>query len=326
MRNIVKTVFFFICYYLGLTFIFYRKNRKKQRILVFHHIIPDSLKNDSFEQDIVCTAESKFDRLLQIINKRFRVSNEVGDSGTAMITFDDGYRAALVADKVLSKYGNKGVFFTPVSVVNGGPLWVDRLMGWFAYIPEGAYSIGGMDFHAGSQSERQMKFSQLMDSLYREGGYDPDKLVSEAENQYPFEKLPIPEDYKLLRFKGFTSEEVETMKRKGHKIGGHSVRHDVLSLLTPEELEEDFRICSEDFGKLYNCDYYAYPYGHPRDVTENVVEVCRLSTFNYAVMNEYVNAPDDYKLSRINISRYKSRYEVEAALSGLTRWLKERLR
>lgn len=326
MKHKIYQIIYFLMYHTGIIRYFYWKNRKRQRILVFHHIIPDEYKNGSFEQDTVCTFRSRFEKLTGIINRRFKVTTEPGEPGTAMITFDDGYRAALVADEVLASYSNKGVFFVPPTVVDGGPLWVDRLMAWFAYVPEGDYTIGGKPFHAGSKKSRQLRFSEVMNTLYEPGGYHPDDLLAETESQVSFNSLPIPEEYKNLRFKGFSSDEILKMQERGHKIGGHSVRHDVLSLLSPEELKKDFKICSEKIGTLYNIPMYAYPYGHPRDVTEDVVDECKNSGFRYGVMNEIVPMESDHKLSRLNISRYNDRYEVEAALSGLTEWLKRILK
>lgn len=99
-----------LCYYLGILSFFYRINRKKQRILVFHHIIPDEYMNNSFEQAIVCTSRSRFDWMMSIVNKRFEVTTELGRSGSVIITFDDGYRAALIADEVLAKRTNNAYF------------------------------------------------------------------------------------------------------------------------------------------------------------------------------------------------------------------------
>ena len=146
------------------------------------------------------------------------------------------------------------------------------------------------------------------------------------EDIYPFRDLPIDKAYFALRFKGLTSEEILELKRKGHKIGGHSVRHDILSMLDEWELREDFKECSEYMERLFNTNLYAYPFGHRRDVTPGVMKECSQSVFTLAVMNEYNSEASDFALSRMNISHYNSRLEIEASLSGFTQWLKNVLR
>ena len=78
MRRTLLVSLYFVAYYLGILTLFYRINRKKQRILVFHHIIPDEYMNNSFEQAIVCTSRSRFDWMMSIVNKRFEVTTELG--------------------------------------------------------------------------------------------------------------------------------------------------------------------------------------------------------------------------------------------------------
>ncbi|WP_196008656.1 polysaccharide deacetylase family protein [Parabacteroides distasonis] len=321
MRRTLLVSLYFVAYYLGILTLFYRINRKKQRILVFHHIIPDEYMNNSFEQAIVCTSRSRFDWMMSIVNRRFEVTTELGRPASVIITFDDGYRAALIADEVLMKRSNKAYFFMPISNVGSSvPLWIDRIMAWFAYVPEGEYTIVNRKVRIGDSLSRQRAFSSLINTLYEK--YDRDSTVEMLGVAYPYEALPIDPAYFDLRFKGLTEEELLVLKQKGHKIGGHSVRHDILSMLDERELRSDFKACSERVGYLYNTDLYAYPYGHKRDVTPRVIKECAQSAFAFAVMNEYNAEASEYSLSRMNISHYHSRFEIEASLSGFTQWLK----
>ena len=95
MRRMIRIIVYAMLYYIGIIKLFYWLNRKKQRILVFHHIIPDNHFNGSFEQKIVCTLQSHFGWLLSIVNQRYKVITNIGEPGTAIITFDDGYHAAM---------------------------------------------------------------------------------------------------------------------------------------------------------------------------------------------------------------------------------------
>lgn len=321
----VLLLLYYIAYYLGVISLFYWINRRKQRILVFHHVIPDEFVNTSFEQKIVCTSRSRFEWMMAIVNKRLKVTTELGESKSAVITFDDGYRAALIADEVLAKRANKAYFFIPIINVDSFmPLWIDQIMAWFAYVPEGEYRIANHKVRIGDMLSRQREFSSLANTLYDK--YDKIYILEMLEGIYPFKDLPIDKAYFDLRFKGLTSEEILELKRKGHKIGGHSVRHDILSMLDERELREDFKECSEYMECLFNTNLYAYPFGHRRDVTPSVMKECSQSVFTLAVMNEYNSEASDFSLSRMNISHYNSRFEIEASLSGFTQWLKNLLR
>lgn len=325
MRKELLCLFYFVTYYLGIIPLFYWINRKEQRILVFHHIIPDELINTSFEQKIVCTSRSRFEWMMAIVNKRLKVTTELGEPNSAVITFDDGYRAALIADEVLAKRANKAYFFIPiVNVDSYMPLWIDQIMAWFAYVPEGEYRIANRKVRIGDTLSRQREFSSLINTLYEK--YDKISILEMLEDIYPFKDLPIDKGYFALRFMGLTAGEILELKRKGHKIGGHSVKHDILSMLDEQELLEDFKECSEYMKSMFNTNLYAYPFGHRRDVTAGVIKECSQSVFTLAVMNEYNSEASDFSLSRMNISHYNSRFEIEASLSGFTQWLKNVLR
>lgn len=318
-------IIYILAYFSGVIWLFYRLNRNRQRILVFHHIIPDHLINYSFEQQIVCSSKSHFERLIDIVNKRLEVTTQLGKANSAIITFDDGYRAALTADTILSKYGNNAYFFLPLSNIDSGPLWNDKIMGWIAYVSSGEYIIAGQSYYLNSQSSRQKAYKAIIDSIHT-NDYNYSSIIEQLELICPFDNLNISEEYKNIRFRGLTQDEIMQIKRKGHKIGGHSINHDVLSLLQAEKLKHDFQQCSAQINKLYNCSLYAYPYGHKRDVSIECVKECGASGFSAAVMNEYVPYETPYTLSRMKISHYTSIYEIDAELSGFKQWLRNILR
>lgn len=319
--NRVYLIIYILAFHSGIIWLFYRLNRRRQRILVFHHIIPDHLINNTFEQQIVCSSQSHFERLIDIVNKRFEVTTQIGKPNSAIITLDDGSRAALIADRVLTKYGNNAYFFLPLSCVNGGPLWMNKIMGWIAYVAPGEYSIAGKKYDLNSQSSRRKAYRAITDSI-RKNGYNYLSIIEQLELICPFEQLNVSEEYSNLRFQGLTDDEVTQLKKKGHKIGGHSVNHDVLSLLPAEKLKDDFKQCGAQINKLFNCSLYAYPFGHQRDVSAECIRECAAAGFTAAVMNEYVPEETAYTLSRMNISRYTSGYEIEAELSGFKQWLR----
>ena len=321
----IYLIIYLLAFYTGIIWLFYRLNRNRQRILVFHHIIPDNLISDSFEQKFVCSSQSNFERIIDIVNKRLNVTTQIGKPNSAIITIDDGYRAALTADEVLSKYGNNAYFFLPLHNVDAGPLWNDRIKGWMAYIAPGEYTIAGQSYYLYSQSSRNKAYNTIIESIYtKDVNYL--SIIEQLESICPFDTLKISEEYANLRFRGLTLDEITQLKHKGHKIGAHSINHDILSFLPSEKLKHDFQHCSAQINKLFNCSLYAYPFGHKRQVSIKCVKECAASRFTAAVMNEYVPNETPYTLSRMNISRYTSRYEIDAELSGFKQLLRNILR
>ena len=324
MKRKILIFIYFISYYLGIIHLFYWLNRKKQRVLVFHHIINDSHLNDSFEQKLVCTSKSLFEKQIQIVNHRLNVTTTLNEPNSAIITFDDGYRCALIAEEVLSKYENKAYIFMPINNIGSFmPLWIDHIMAWFAYVPNGVYTILGNKYEISTNVNRRIAFSKIIDNLYIV--YNKNNLLEELNENYPFDSLCIDEDYFSYRFQGLTINEINDLKLKGYKIGAHSINHDILSMLSEKELSEDYDRCIKLYNNIYNTLFYAYPYGHPRDVNDKVIENCRKSGFNHAFMNESNLNSSSHYLSRINISYYHNRYEIEANLSGMVTFVKQKL-
>lgn len=318
MKKIIVKLVCFAAYYTGLIHLCYYLNRKKSLILVYHNVIPDEYWDDKIHLS-VSIKQSLFERHLSIINKRLKVSTQLHEAGSVMITFDDGYSNAVIASKCLDKHNNKAVFFVPINNVGAvTPLWNDKIWMWFSYVPEGVYLISGINYSLRSNNERSHAFSEIINLLFDD--YNKKRFIlDELDRFYSFDQLTdkIDKKYFNLRFKGLSELEVQDLKDRGFKIGGHSMDHDILSVLSSDELSDDFQIVSNYIGSLYNIDLYAYPYGHPKQVSRKVIQECRRSGFTHAVMNEeYIENMTEYTLPRMSINSLTDRYEIEAKLSG----------
>lgn len=279
---------------------------------------------NTFEQQMVCTPLSKFHWLLSLINKRFTVSNiENIGVNQASLTFDDGYRCAIYAAQEMDVFNNIGYFFLPISNIDGGPLWIDKIMLWFNHVPNGIYSINGRLYTLTTILSRQRGYSTYMEHILGIDKYDTKYFTTILDKVFSYESLNIKEEYFQVRYKGLSNVECDRLKALGHYIGGHSVNHDVLSKLSQDQLSLDFRICSDHIGNIYNTDIYAYPFGHKKEVSQMVISSCIKSKFRKALMNDNIITNNDYKIPRMNISKYQNRYELEAAMSGLITLIKQ---
>src|ERR1035437_6373861 len=102
---------YFLLYYFGAIYLFYFLNRRKQRILNYHHILPDNV----IENNLIFNYShsiSSFRSQLGLLTKRFTPTIKLKQKNGIMLTFDDGainnFNYAL---PVLNEFNIKAYFF-----------------------------------------------------------------------------------------------------------------------------------------------------------------------------------------------------------------------
>lgn len=80
-----------LCYWMVVDALFYMFNCKAKRIITFHNVMPEYLLPQGKMIGLTDTEES-FRMKVRMLKKRFRISTDVLDRGSATITFDDGYK------------------------------------------------------------------------------------------------------------------------------------------------------------------------------------------------------------------------------------------
>lgn len=315
-------------YHSGIFKLFYLL-KKQQVVVTYHNIISD----DIFDKDIihlgVSCSESAFVKQLSIISSRFKVTTEVGLSGTCIISFDDGYKNNLeIAAHHLNFRDIAGLFFIPASYFDNNPriLWVDQILMWISYIPIGKYSILGNQFAITRASQsRSLVWQYIYKKLLSDYSM-LEPLLYELNNHYPFKEFKSLLNNKMykLRFEAMTVEDLDQIKKMGHKIGCHSYNHDILSLLNDEQLENDFSMCSS-YSIKYNSNLYSYPFGGKEEVSPAIITKCKKYGYSAAFLNYEPENSDNYSLGRISLGNLKDKYFIEAKLSGFERYLKNLL-
>ena len=117
MKRILINSLFFFCYCIGIFRLFYFLTRNRQRIITFHHVIPDRYFDDSLCLGVSCT-ESVFDCQLKLIAEKFHFTTKVQNKKSCMITFDDGYNNNYsIALPILEKYKVKAIFFITYNLI-----------------------------------------------------------------------------------------------------------------------------------------------------------------------------------------------------------------
>ncbi|MBC8304444.1 MAG: polysaccharide deacetylase family protein [Pelagibacterales bacterium] len=327
MKDIFIRIVFFTAYHLGVIRLFYYLTRKRQRVITYHNIIPDKYYNNSLEQGVSCS-ESVFKIQLKEIAKRFSFTTEVDKANTCMITFDDGYKNNYdVAIPILALYDIKAVFFITYNLVNKNEtLWIDLIMKWCSYVPEGSYNILARDLSI--LDENRMKyFSSIFSDIYKNYKLK-DEVIIALNKAYDFNNLILDEYYNKLRFSPISLQDIEKIKQDQHIIACHTISHDILSQLSNDLLINEIKESEQYIGELYNTNYFAYPFGGISEVSEKVLKAYSESKFSKCFVNYWnffgFSSFNDECLQRLSLPNTANKYIIHAYLSGFYFFFKNR--
>lgn len=136
---------------------------------------------------------------------------------------------------------------------------------------------------------------------------------TEAQGRYVREKLLLS-PRQTLSWDG-----VRKLKEEGHTIGGHTVHHEHLSLLSSEaqveEIVNDKKIIEQEIGEPINV--FAYPFGNVKDYTEVTILAVRTASYSHAftTAGEFAHPGNNpYAVSRMCV-------EDNQTFSSLSRWI-----
>lgn len=316
---------YFICYYTGLTRLFFWINREQIVVINYHNVIPDHLYDRSVHLSY-SHARSIFKQQARLISSRFHPSKWPAPPrgrGRCIITFDDGFKNQwFVAGPILKEYKLPAIYFVPFGPLEDGKtLIVDQIMKWISYCPPGIYNIFGEQVLI-EESSREHIYSYVFAQLTE----DPARwssICDELEKNWSFSCLTIDKELELLRFAPLSADEIASIRAEGYQVGCHSWEHLPLATLPAEKVTQDFERCASVREKYANTRLYSYPYGN---VSDSVASACEASGFESAflaterVPSELHSKPE-YALRRLSLPNIASFHVLEAKLSGLERWI-----
>lgn len=313
MKHKVGQIVAFFAYWLGVDALFYWLNRRAKRILTFHNVLQDEL----FRRTIANGVSNSLSEFVQIIgecSKRFSFSNDLTDTKTLTITFDDGYRCQYTtAFKTLNALGIPGYVFVAGDVEKGDGLMVDKLLHWVAEVP--------LEFVPGGDRTRYW-IDIVWPEFVKDSEGKGQNVLRKLNVIYPYEKVleNLPQEYVEERLGCISELERGEMRKAGWKVGWHTWRHYPVSRLSEKELREAMSSPEE-----YRDTCLSYPYGNPVEVGDRAISMAKEYGYPHAVSN--TNLPG------ISFSRYflprmafisSDKYEVNFELSGFKYFLKWR--
>lgn len=322
--------FYRLSYYTGIIAFFYYLNRRRPRIVSYHHVLPDLFLKKGLPHLGNACSESIFEQHLSIITRRFRVGTSLtGATYQGMITFDDGYKNNMeIVAPILQHWKIAGVFFIPACYFEGQTLlWVDQLLAWISYVPEGDYNLLSTITSITTLQDREIlwewMYQSILDAPHQIQWIE--KLLKETDQGYPYKALfsDIDPTLSRLRFTAMTLKELACLKDTGHQIGCHSFKHYILATLDHEKLMEDFEK-SRPYRHYYNSTLFSYPFGGDREVSSREREQVKKEGYSAALMNRIsIHENNDYALSRLSLGNCQDCFSIEAKLSGLETFLKQ---
>jgi peptidoglycan/xylan/chitin deacetylase (PgdA/CDA1 family) len=238
----------------------------KLSVLIFHrvHAEPDPL----FPGEMTAP---RFDALCRTLKATFNVMTlghamqrlRAGElpSRALAITFDDGYADnAEVALPILLKHGLEATFFIATGFLDGGLMFNDTVIECIRgtnldSIELSVFGLGRRDVR--SVQDRRGLIDDLLPKLK--------PLQLEARQSALRELRHLARQPSLPKNLMMRSDQVQAMSQSGMEIGGHTVNHPILHVLSDAEAEREIAGGRDQLERLTGLpvEYFAYPNGRP---------------------------------------------------------------
>ncbi|HRX86060.1 MAG TPA: polysaccharide deacetylase family protein [Phycisphaerae bacterium] len=259
------------------------RKQARLRILCYHGVCADEDADQPWVPSYFVAASRFADqmKLLQrygpvvFLPEFLQRAELVGEACTA-VTFDDvaacTYRHAL---PVLERLGIRASFFVSTSYARTGRLFVADVLNLIGWDPE-LVSVG----------VRRSLASLLRDPVRHKRMPLGTQQTLLAEAEAMVRESADPHVVDALRCMNW--DEVRTIDRAGHEIGGHTADHAILGWQEDRVRRAQILRCAEDIRtELGRAPIgFAYPNGGPGDFADCDVRVLRECGFRYAVSTQ----------------------------------------
>lgn len=224
-----------------------------------------------------------------------------------VVTVDDGYRDFYeLAFPVLRRYGAPSIFFPASGFVDGECwMWWDKLAHVFRNAPDGSHRLRAgdhtIDCVLDSRPSRLATWTRLSNLMIQLPVIQRDMVLSSLAEQLGVQ-IPTepPVEYRSVGW-----SELKELADGGVTIGGHTVRHPILSRLEPEqaraEISDSRDQLAANLGEVPHI--FCYPQGGPWDFTPQNKQMVIDAGFEAC----YVSFPDfDFSRDFHSLPRYAS--------------------
>lgn len=247
---------------------------KKLRILCYHRVMDIDPERFELDDDLVDAKVSDFERQMRFISRHFNAisfemlikykKNGRLPKNSLIITFDDGYRDNYTeTHPVLKKFGFPIAVFLTTGFIGAEELfWWDRL----AYIikkttkKEVCFSLNGEIYRYGFSTPEErllviMKINTLIKKLEIK---EIEGILDQMEDS-----LNVSIDSSFSRGLILSWDDIRKMSENNVEFGSHSVHHQLLTILSSEEVKDEIAHSKRDLEQMLSKPsiVFAYPYG-----------------------------------------------------------------
>lgn len=271
----------------------------KLSILIYHQVLEKFDPMRPYE----VTAET-FDWHMALIKQYFtpvslsqaalHLQNNTMPKRAICVTFDDGYLNNLtVAQPILAKYNIPATVYVATAFTEGADMWNDRVLDLFKDPKLESLLIENETVQLGDWGNRnKLAEQQLMRLKY----LPIDERLAEVQLLYDTNSLAAPEPRMM------NSEQIKQLAECNIEIGGHTVNHPILKVLTKEQQFDEISRCKEQLeqwsGKPVN--HFAYPNGsYGKDLTDETVDLVKQAGYQTAVVTDWGTSSHGDDLHRL---------------------------
>ncbi len=276
-------------------------------ILIYHRVLPAPDPLRPGEPD-VSRFEWQMETLASLCNVLplseavFRLREGSLPPRAVAITFDDGYADNLeVATPVLRRWGLPSTLFVATGFLDGGIMWNDVVLEAFARLPSGRVDLSSVGLgvvEIRDDLDRRRHAGSVLKALK----YRPlEERVHLAHELADAMGVALPRDLMLDR------NQLVQLSRQDWEIGGHTVNHPILSVLSPEEGRREIVGGKAELERILGrpVTLFAYPNGRPgEDYTSEHVKILPALGFEAAVSTHGAvndSGSDPFQLARIHV-------------------------
>ena len=279
-----------------------RQLRTQGAVVVFtlHRVLTAAERETASSLPGIVVNSETFDRFCDYAARNFEVADvatvEPGIAGRrikVVLTFDDGWRDNVTtALPILSKYSLPAVVFVcPGLAGTDMPFWHERMIRLLEYRnpPLNAAEISAtVESWKHRSEEERTAFLQALEEARGISGYSP-----EGGNRLA------------------TASELLTLERSGVRLGSHTDRHELLTMITPEKIRIELRRSMEGVQSITgeSCRLFAYPNGDCTPFAKQLVAEAGFSKAFGTELGAWTPESDPFEIPRVNV--------YEGKLAGL---------
>lgn len=260
---------------------------RRVSVLTFHRVQP--FLDPLFPLEMHA---ARFDALLTSIAGSFNVLT-LGEAHEALthgklppralvMTFDDGYADnATVALPLLQRHGLRATFFVSTGFLDGGRMWNDTVIETVRACPKPELDLADFGlgrFTLGSPVQRRAAIDAVLPKIKYQPLDQREPWIAKLREAAGHPDLP---DDLMMR-----SEQVRELHAAGMEIGGHTVRHPILTETADDQARDEILRGRAALEALIGAPVkvFAYPNGVPhRDYDHRHVAIVREAGFQCAV-------------------------------------------